>query len=500
MKKFAIHILLVALALCFYYGTALAVQDTMTVAMHADIRVLDPLPSTENVSANVLLQMFDTLLYIAPDGSLQPMLAERWEQPSPTTYRFYIKKGVKFHNNEEATAEDVKFTLDRALSPAGVTAHALIRDLKSVDVIDKYTVQLNMKNPSTPFLFALGESWAGIVNKKAVTKGDPVTQPIGTGPFKFVSWRKADRVILERFEDYHGKKPNFKNLILRAIPEASSRTIELQSGGVDVAINIHFTDFKRIEKDKNLKLLRAPSNRTEFFELNIERETLKDVRVRRAIKMALDIPGLQRAVWRGVGSTPTAPLAPGMQYSIAKNTPMPQQNVEGAKKLLSEAGVKNLKLTLVTYEFKEYQDAATIVQNMLADVGIEVVIRVLEMGAYYDVLRNGDFDISTSAWGNNLPDAEFFFGRKFHSNSIGALNYSRYNNPKFDECVERGRRTPEGSDRAAAYAEAQQLLIQDVPIIPWSIGEVIVGTSNKVKGFEMDPRNMFRFWISNLEK
>ena len=499
MKKLLAYVLLATVSLLTCGGALFAAQDTMTVAMHADIRMLDPLPSFENVTANALLQMYDNLLFIAPDASLQPMLAERWEQTSPTTYRFYLKKGVKFHNGEEATAEDVKFTLDRALGPEGVTAHALIRDLESVDVVDKYTVQLNLKNPSTPFLFALGESWAGIVNKKAVTEGDPVTQPVGTGPFKFVSWRKADRVILERFEDYHGKKPNFKNLILRAIPEASVRTIELQSGAADVAVNIHFTDFKRIEEDKNLKLLRAPSNRTEFFELNMERDALKDVRVRRAIKMALDIPGLQHAVWRGVGSAPTAPLSPGMQYSIAKETPMPQQDVEGAKKLLAEAGVKNLKLTFATYEYKELQDAATIVQNMLAEVGIEVDIRVLEMGAYYDVLRTGDFDISTSAWGNNLPDAEYFFGRKFHSSSIGALNYSRYNNPKFDACIELGRRVPEGPERAAAYAEAQQLLMEDVPMIPWSIGEVIVGTRANVENFEMDPRLMFRLWMADLK-
>ena len=499
MKKFLVYAVLAALTLCLGTGMAAAAPDTMTVAMHADIRVLDPLPSTENVSANALLQMFETLLYIAPDGTLQPMLAERWEQTSPTSYRFYIKQGVKFHNGEEATAEDVKFTLDRALSPAGTTAHALIRDLDTVDVVDKYTVQLNLKRPSTPFLFALGESWAGIVNKKAVTEGDPVSQPVGTGPFKFVSWRKADRVILERFEDYHGKKPTFKNLILRAIPEASSRTIELQSGGVDVAVNIHFTDFKRIEEDKNLKLLRSPSNRTEFFELNLEKPALKDVRVRRAIKMALDIPGLQKAVWRGVGSAPTAPLSPGMQYSIAKETPMPARDLDGAKKLLEEAGVKDLKLTLVTYEFKEYQDAATIVQSMLSEAGIEVSIRVLEMGAYYDILRTGDFDISTSAWGNNLPDAEFFFGRKFHSNSIGALNYSRYNNPKFDECLELGRQAPEGPERAKAYAEAQRLLMEDVPMIPWSIGEVTVGTRANVENFEMDPRFMFRFWMANFK-
>ena len=162
-------------------------KDTLTIANTADIRTLDPVRGADNVSANVHLQMFENLVYINAQGRIEPMLAESWERPTPAEWIFHIRKGVKFHSGEECTAEDVKFTLDRALSPIGVAAHALIKGIESVDVLDRYTVKITLKRPETPFLYALAESWGGIVSKKAVESGLHDTTPIGTGPFKFVS-------------------------------------------------------------------------------------------------------------------------------------------------------------------------------------------------------------------------------------------------------------------------------------------------------------------------
>jgi len=491
-----------ALILVFMLNLAIscsfAGKDTLTVAILGELRALDPLPCSENVTGNVLLQMFETLVYIAPDGKLEPMLAEKWEQPTPTTYLFYIKKGVKFHNGDECTAEDVKFTLDRAKTPEGITAHSLIKNMDSVEVVDKYTVKVNMKKTVTPFLYALGDAWAGIVNKKVVESGNHLTNPVGTGPFKYVSWKKSDRIIMERFEDYHGKKPNFKTLVIRSVPEAFSRTIELQSDTVDVATNIHFSDFKRIEEDPNLKLLKAPSNRVEYIVLNTERPGVKDLRVRKAIKLALDIPAIQQSVLRNAGFVTGSPLPPGMRYSLKEKAPMPIQDIEGAKKLLDEAGNENLKLELILFEHKERMDAAVIIQNMLEEVGIRVNIQVMELGTFFETVSKGAFDMALTGWANNLPDAEYFFGRTLHSASVGGNNYSRYNNPKFDSLLDEGLTIPDGQERADIYAEAQQIILDEVPLIFWSVGEVTVGLNTRVRNFEMDPRNMFRFWLVDL--
>jgi len=493
--KIFVKVLLLAFMLNLGISCSFAGKDILTVAILGELRALDPLPCSENVTGNVLLQMFETLVYIAPDGKLEPMLAEKWEQPTPTTYLFYIKKGVKFHNGDECTAEDVKFTLDRAKTPAGITARALVKDMGSVETVDKYTVKISMKKPVTPFLFALGDSWAGIVNKRAIESGSHLTNPIGTGPFKYVSWKRSDRIIMERFDDYHGKKPNFRTLVIRFVPEASSRTIELQSGTVDVAANIHFSDFKRIAEDPELKLLRAPTNRVEYVVLNNDRPGLKDVRVRKAVKFALDIQAIQQSVLRGAGFVTGSPLPPGMKYSLEEKAPMPVQNVDEAKKLLDEAGIKNLKLDLAVFEHRERIDAAVIIQSMLEEAGIQVNIKVMELGAFFEAAAQGGFDLALTGWGNNLPDAGYFFGRTLHSESIGANNYSRYNNPQFDELLDNGLMVPDGQERADIYALAQEMILEEVPLIFWSVGEVVVGINAKVQNFEMDPRNMFRFWL-----
>ena len=494
MKK----LLLVLIAL-FVGASAGWAKDTLVVANTADIRTLDPLQGADNVSANVHLQMFDNLVFIAPDGSIVPMLAQRWEQTSPTSYTFYLTQGVKFHNGLECTAEDVKFTLDRAMGPQGTLARVLIKDLDNVEVLDKYTVKVNLKRPVTPFLYALAESWGGIVNKEAVESGLHEKTPIGTGPFKFVSWTKSDKVVLERFDDYYGQKPVFKNLIVRALPETSSRMIELESGAIDIAYRVHHTDTKRLEENPRLQLLRKPSFRVDYLGFNCSKPPLDDVRVRQAIAKAIDIVGVQKAIWHGFGYAPASPLPKGFPYSDETLKPH-EQNIEAAKALLKEAGIDKLALKLWTNESKERIDAATIIQNMLAEIGITVSINVMEYGTFLDSCRRGEQELFMSGWGNNLPDPEYSLSRSFHSLGVGANNFSFFKNAEFDELMSKGVETPDGPERAAIYKKVQGIMLDQMPALYWSVQEDLVGASSNVKNLEMHPRAFYRLWLVTFEK
>lgn len=468
-------------------------RDEVKVANGADARTLDPVKGSDNVSANVQLQMFDNLVFINAQGGLDPMLAESWDRPEPNVFVFHLRKGVKFHNGEECTAEDVKFTLDRALSPEGVMAHALIKGIEKVEIVDKYTVKIVLKDSESPFIYALGESWGGIVSKKAVESGFHDKTPTGTGPFKFVEWIKGDRVVLERFDDYWGDKPSFKRLVIRAIPETSSRTIELESGGIDVAYRVHHTDINRILDNPKLHLLRHPSFRTEYMGMNCAKKPLDDVRVRQAISLAIDTVGMQKAVWRGIGYAPSSPLPKGFPFHDDSIEP-PVYDVEKAKELLDEAGVKNLTLNLWTNESKERIDAATIVQNMLAEIGITVHVKVMEYGAFLEGLKAGDHDLYMNGWGNNLPDPEYSFGRGFHTKGMGSNNYSFFSNKEFDDAMDRGLHAVDDADRAGAYKEVQRILLEQVPAIWWSVGETIVATRADITDFDMNARDMSRLW------
>lgn len=235
--------------------------DTLVVANGADLKTLDPIFTGDAASANTFLQIYDHLIFQDKDGKLVPRLAVSWEQPDDLTYILHLRKGVKFHNGMPFTAVDAKFTIDRGMSSLTATgSNVLLKDIKNVEIIDDYTIKINVKQPYTPLLYAFSEVWGSVVCKAAVEelKEKHALNPVGTGPFKYVEWKKGDRIILERNDDYWGEKPQFKNLIIRAVPETSVRTIELESGAADVSYQIHVNDIKRIERNKHLSLVRRP--------------------------------------------------------------------------------------------------------------------------------------------------------------------------------------------------------------------------------------------------
>lgn len=496
-----ICLLLVGLLFLFSSSAFAKDKDTLVVANNADLKTLDPINTGDAASANAFWQIYDYLIFQDEDGKLVPRLAERWEQPDDLTYVLHLKKGVKFHNGEPFTAEDAKFTIERGMtSKTSTGSHVLLKDIDTVEAVDDYTVKIKLKQPYTPFLYVFTEVWGGVVNKKTVLEkgADYERHPVGTGPFKFVSWTKGDRLVLERNDDYHGGKAAFKNLIIRAIPETSIRTIELESGAIDVAYQVHVSDIKRIEDNPNLKLLRRPALRADFMIFNCGKPPFDDVRVRQAVLKALDIPGMQKAVYRGLGYVPAGPIPSAMRYSDP-DLKVPEQDTEGAQKLLDEAGVKKLKITLSTNESKERIDAATIVQNQLGEVGIEAQIQVLEYGVFLDTLDRGEHHIAFSGWGNNLPDPEFALSRLYHSRAMGSTNNAFYSNPTFDALLDKGTIVPEGPERAAVYKEVQGFFVREVPAIYWTVQEIVVGTDKRIKNFPLHIRGIYELWKIELE-
>jgi peptide/nickel transport system substrate-binding protein len=496
-RKFLICAVFVFLTVVFT-GTVYAVapdrNDTLIVANYGDVTVLDPIYSGSALAANLFLQVYDYLIFQNPDGSLSPRLAESWEQPDDKTYILHLKKGVKFHNGEPFTAEDAIFTINRGRTSVTATAsNVLLAMIEDVKKIDDYTISVHLNKPFTPFLYVFSEVWGGVVCKKVIEEiGSEAHNkaPIGTGPFKFMEWRKGDRVVLDRNDDYHGQKAEFERLIIRAVPEDSVRTIELESGAIDMAYQVHVNDFKRIEEHPKLTLMRRNALRVQFFVFNCKKEPLGDVRVRQALVKAVDAAGLQRGVYRGIGYAPAGPLPRDMRYSD-RSLEIPKQDVEGAKKLLADAGAKNLKLTILTNEQKDRVDAATILQEQFSEIGVEAEIQVLEYGAYDDKINRGDYDIAMYGWGNNLPDPEFALTRLFHTRSIGASNISLYSNPKMDELLDKGVSVPEGDARAAVYKDVQKLFLEEVPAFYWSVNEITLAYGPRIEEFPIHIRGIY---------
>lgn len=465
-------------------------KDTLVVATAYDAKSLDPHAVNDVASSNVMTQIYGTLVQLNDKGEVIPMLAESFTQLDDLTYEFKLKKGVKFHNGEEMKASDIKFSLTRAAESSSVSHIFGDIDINSFSMPDDYTISFEIKTPATGFLSGLVHTGGSILSEKAVTTAGEnyAMNPVGTGPFKFVSWTKGDKVELERFDDFYGDKAKFSKMTLRVIPEPTNRVIELESGGVDIAYEISVNDLSRIEENEKLQIIRVIDNSTQYLGFNNQKAPFTDIKVREAISYALDTKSIVETVWRGVGRVAVGPIGPNVLYSD-KSLERHEYNVQKSKDLLKEAGFeKGFKTTIWTNEKKERVDMATIMQSQLKEVGIDVEIKVLEWGAYLDGLSKGEQDMFLIGWTCQTPDPDLAVYAPLHSSKVGSGgNYSFFNNTKTDELIMKGRVMKNSPEREAVYKELQKEVKSQSPWVFLSNGEQVIGATQDVKGFVASP-------------
>lgn len=493
MKKF--HLIFTALVLVLSLAGSSLAKDTLIVADQYDPTTLDPIGHNDYPTSRACSHIYDTLIFLNPDGTLRPGLAESWEFLTDKDYKMILRKGVKFHNGEEMTAADVKFSLERANTPAGSHIHTYSQDLDYVEIVDDYTVIIHLKKVNYPFFSSLVHSWGNIVCKKAVeAAGDDYgMNPVGTGPFKFKEWAKGDHYTFERFDDYWGNKAKFKTLTVRSIPEPTNRTIELETGAVDIAYPVTTIELARIEENSELELQRKVLPSTTYMGFNVNKAPFNDLRVRQAISLLLDTVNIQRAVFRGVGQTPRSLIPEVTKYSINNELPVHVRDVEAAKKLFAEAGVdpSTIKMVIRSNERKERIDMATIIQAQLAEVGIQSEIMQQEWGAYLNDLQKKTHDVFLLGWGLSVPDPDYAVAGLLESNA--GTNYTGYSDPKLDEMLAKGRSLPDGEERAKVYRDMQVYINENCPMIYLNNDEAIAGVRKVVKGFEVDPFEVHSF-------
>lgn len=498
MKRLFTALLPLALILTFC-SVSLAAKDTLIIADQYDATTMDPIAHNDVPSSRACAAVYDTLIFWDDEGKTSPGLAISWEFPSDTQCKLKLRKGVKFHNGEELKASDVQFSIMRATTDKGAKIRTFSQNVKNVKIVDDYTVIIELKSTDYSFFSSLSHSWASILNKKAVdTAGNGYgMKPVGTGPFKFVSWQKGNKYVLERFDGYWGEKAKTKRVEVRAIPEPTSRTIELESGGADVAYPIITNDLKRVSGNSKLTLIRKPQRSVTYMGFNLTKKPFNDIRVRKAIHAALDVVGIQKAVFRGVGGVPTSLVPDSVKYSIAKEVPLHKRDVALAKKLLVDAGIKNLKIQIWTNERKERVDMATIIQAQLQEVGIASEIKVLEWGAYLNGLQEKKHDVFLLGWVSSIPDPNSAVAGLLESTA--GSNYTFMSDKKLDEYLDRGRKTPDGDKRRQIYKDMQLYINDYLPMIYLYSDESIVGTQKNVKGFGVRSSEIHSWRIAYIE-
>lgn len=493
MNRFFTALTLSILCLAFGAHGVAARGDTLTVGLVQGVKILDPQGTTAGVAYSVIVHLNETLVGIEK-GKVVPLLAESWKvHDDKVTYTFTLKKGVKFHNGEIMTADDVVYSFKRALSPAGVAVKALSMYLADVQKVDDHTVTLKAVSPmGEAFLGSLSHPWASILSAKAVEASglDYGQQPVGTGKFKLTRLVPGDRVEMERFDEYHGEKAKVKNLIMRGIIEAASRTIELESGAVDVIMDVAPVDVSRIKDNPKLEVVSVPSFRSYHMGFDVTLPPYDNPGVREAINIALNRPGIIKVVFRGHAEAARGPIPSTIEYSKYKTSPDIPYDPAGARKLLQEAGYGNgFKTELLISDRSDYVGMATVVQNNMKAIGIDMSIKVLEAGAFIDTIRLPKHGPFLNNWGGNVPTSDPFFSMTplFHSKNVGQTNRSFYKNQTVDELLEKGVHTLNSNERAPIYAELWDILNKELPHATILAPLNIYGQVKELRGVDYSP-------------
>jgi peptide/nickel transport system substrate-binding protein len=292
---------------------SLAAAQTLIVAQGADPVTLDPQGQNDQPSARVRVQIYDTLVAFDKDLNIVPSLAESWEFISPSVLEFKLRQGVKFHNGDDFTAEDVKYSIERTMNAA--TVGFLLASVDSAEVVDDYTVRINLAYPYAAILNHLAHPSTAIVNRRSVEEaGDNygATVAIGTGPFVFQEWVSGSHVRLVRNENYWGEPAKVEELIIRSIPENTVRAIELETGGVDIAYNLDPMDELRLSGTPGIVLDKYQELSTTYVGFNVQKAPLDNKLVRQAINYALDVDAVVDYIYTGLANKLNSPIPPNV--------------------------------------------------------------------------------------------------------------------------------------------------------------------------------------------
>jgi peptide/nickel transport system substrate-binding protein len=473
--------------------------DSVVIALPSEPFRLNPLFLSDFTSYTVSGWIFNGLTRIGDDLRVTGDLAESWEVlQGGREIRFRLRKGVRWHDGVELTAEDVVFTYEQAISPKHPGPHSgRFGPVRSVRAVDRYTVSVTYHEPYGP-AFA---SWTiGILPEHALrgkdlTVGDSDRGPVGTGPFRLVSWVPGEKLVFEAFRDQFRGPPGVKRVVVRILPDAASRLMELKAGGIDLmeVPASHLNRNVRGASSNGLNYIRCPSFR------NHRDGRFQDRRVRQAISMALEREAIVQAVLFGAGRPSMGPWPSGSPYASPRVKPF-AYDPNGAAALLREAGWvrgedgvlrkdrRPFAFTILTNgESEEHSKTAQLIQAQLKTLGIEVTIRQLDWQTFrHQAVAKHDFEavVLSRAY---MYDADPFDLWHSSRNREGEWNYLSYANPQVDRLLESGRRTIDEHKRQAIYRKVHEIMADDFPCIFLYDADGLYAARPRIKGAKSTP-------------
>lgn len=491
-------------------------DQVLIFARGGDSESLDPGSTTDGESSRVTKQILEGLLEFDKESfEVTPGLAHDWEvSEDGLTYTFYLEEGVTFHDGTDFNAEAVKVNFERWADPEheyaftddgyvyseygtmfggykGDESHVI----KEINVVNDHEIQFVLNRPLGFFLQNLGMSYFAITSPAALEEYGPKINenPVGTGPFKFVSWTKDDSIVLEKFEDYRVEGlPKLDQVIFSVIPDNASRLIALKSGEIDIMDGLNPDDAAGVDSDSNLVLYERAENNFGYVGFNTQKEPFTNKELRQAISYAIDRQAIADALYAGYAVSAKNPLPPGYMGYNDDVEPY-AYDPEKAKELLAEAGFADgLEIDLWTMPvarpyMPDPETVAVIIQSNLADIGITANIVREEWAPYLEKTMNGEHEMYMLGWSGTNGDPDYFLSSLLHGNNIGTSNRSFYQNTEVDKLLDQAKVAIDQEERASLYQEAQLLISEDVPMVPLVHSRPVLATTSAVKNYVPHP-------------
>lgn len=425
-------------------------KSDIVVAVDADVDTLHPTDFSTTVELGVLNQIYDTLLYYSPDGTKdpEPRIAESYEiSDDGLDYTFHLRDDVTFHDGTPVTADDVVFSIE--LYKASEYQGSQISMLSSVEATDEHTVVCHLDAPYSPFLQGICSPMIASKAYYESSEDDFVNNPIGSGPYKFVSRAKGSNIKLEANEDYYRGAPEIKEVTFEVIPDSSTKAIALQTGEVNFA-EIDSATKPQLEANPAITIAEVPTSSFSYIAMNTEKEPFNDVKVRQAINYAIDRDNLVAVCYDGEAEV-NSNICAKERFGYSDDQFQYTYDPEKAKELLAEAGIEtpyDLGEILVA---EKYSNLATVIQNDLKAVGLDVTISVKEFNSYISDLQNGSYGIT--ALNMTLEGDTQTLEMAFTSDYIGIANNARYSDEEMDKLFEQARTETDNDKRAEIFNE-----------------------------------------------
>ena len=485
-------------------------SDTITYSLTADPRAVDPAYFDDGESAVVSCNMYEGLYqYGKTDAKVSPCLAKDLPEISDDglVYTIKLNEGIKFHDGTDFNAEAVKKSIERQLEPnrnSDMPYASFVfgeeeagNGVETVEAVDDYTVKITMRAASAPFVKNLAMALASpIVAPSAIeaaTDGQAITNPVGTGPYKFVDWTKGASVTLVANEDYWGEAPKTKSLVFKIIAEGNTRLTSLINGECDIISSVDPASADQIV-DNGFELFSEDGMTINYMAFNTETGKCTDQEVRKAVAQAINVEEMVKSIY-GEYATVANSVMPTWMAPYAKDVKQTAYDPEAAKKTLADKGITSLQCITYTtarpYNQKGGSDLANMIQGYLSAVGVELSITQYDWTTYKTKVQTDPYDICFYGWTGDNGDPDNFMNLLADTN--WSMNVAHFQDDEYKALIAEGLKTPDGDARDAIYLQCEEMVAEKQPWVLISHSKNLLGYSPKVKDFYYHPTGVVFF-------